>query len=95
MPQRHYNSIKTEATKASKRVCLPMDREDYEVVVKDAQRFRAYLDDMVSKYPELFPVGMEQGYWLYGWERQSVKMPEVANRRICLCTPDEGGQRQV
>jgi hypothetical protein len=56
-----------------------MAREDYETVVKDAQRFRAYLDDMVTKYLELFPAGMEQGYWLYGWERQSVKMPEVAD----------------
>jgi hypothetical protein len=95
MPQRHYNSIKTKATKISKRVCLPIAREDYETVVKDAQRFRAYLDGMVTKHPELFPAGMEEGYWLYGWERQSAKMPEVANRRICLRTPDEAGRRQV
>lgn len=64
-------------------------------MVKDAQLFRVYLDDRVTRYLELFPAGIEQGYWWYGWERQPVKMPEAAIRRICLCTADEAGQRQV
>jgi hypothetical protein len=95
MPQRHYNKIKTEAAKASKRVCLPMEREEYEGAVADPQRFRESLDELIAKFPEMFPAGIEQGYWLYGWERPSVKMPEIATRRICLCEPDPAGRRQV
>lgn len=95
MPQRHYNKHKSEATKASKRICVPMDREEYEEVVHDPQRFREWLDDLITKHRELFPVGIEQGYQLYGWERASVKMPEVDIRRICLRQLDEAERIEV
>lgn len=95
MPQRHYNHIKTETTTETKRVCIPMTRKHYEEVVNDAQQFRESLDEWIVRHPELFPAGIERGYWLYGWERRSVKMPEVPIRRICLRDPAEVGERQV
>lgn len=72
-----------------------MERESYEEVVEDSQQFRERLDEFIAKYPELFPRGIEQGYQLYGLERQSVKMPEVRVRRICLNEPDREGRAQI
>ena len=53
------------------------------------------LNSLIEKLPELFPAEIEHGYDLYGFRKQSVKMPEVSLRRICLKVPDEQGQKQV
>jgi hypothetical protein len=72
-----------------------MDRESYEEVVDDRQRFRESLDSLIDRYPELFPGGIKRGYQLYGLERESVKMPGVKVRRICVNEPDEAGGAQI
>jgi hypothetical protein len=95
MPQRNCTKAKTEATKSSKRICIPISREEYAEMMEDAQRFRTKLDGLIDTYPELFPAEIEQGYQLYGLTRQSAKMPEVSIRRICLVTPDEQGRLPV
>ena len=53
------------------------------------------IDGFVEKYPELFPVDMSQGYQLYGLRKQSVKMPDVKLRWICLTAQDEQNRLQV
>jgi hypothetical protein len=95
MPPRQCIKTKTEIAKASRRICIPISREEYDAVVNDKQRFRKKLDGFIKMYPELFPPEISQGYQLHGWRRQSVKMPDVKLRRICLNIPDEQGGLQV
>ncbi|MDQ3398533.1 MAG: hypothetical protein M3511_12340, partial [Deinococcota bacterium] len=53
------------------------------------------LNDCIRRHPELFPAGMEKGYKFNGFCEESVKMPEVRIRRICLRKRDEHGRPQV
>jgi hypothetical protein len=51
-----------------KTICLPMAAEiDYDKLVEDPKAFRAYLDKLMAMHPELFPVGIEQGYCFDGF----------------------------
>ena len=95
MPQRQCTKIKTEIAKSPKRICLPISREEYDEIFNNRQRFREMLDGFIEMYPELFPPNIKQGYQLYGLRRQSIKMPDVKLRRICLNITNEQGQRQV
>jgi hypothetical protein len=45
-------------------VCLPVCKDTYLAVVKDARRFRSWLDESFRDRPELFPKAFAQGYWL-------------------------------
>ena len=45
-------------------ICLPFPEEDYPTLVREAHQFRAHLDCLIERYPELFPPGIEQGYWM-------------------------------
>ncbi|MDQ3398446.1 MAG: hypothetical protein M3511_11900 [Deinococcota bacterium] len=67
----------------------------YQQVVNDQEAYRAYLDDFIRRYPELFPRGIERGYKFCGFTDFSVKMPDVRIRRICLHERDEQGRLQV
>jgi hypothetical protein len=82
-------------TNPSRRICLPIDRETYEKIIADKQGFRAMIDDFVEIYPELFPPEIAGGYQLYGFRRQSKKMPDVQVRRIRLNQHDAQGRLQV
>ena len=95
MPPRQCNTIKTEAAKPTKRICLPLNSEEHEKMVKDAQHFREKLDEYIACYPELFPSDIGQGYQLHGKTEISVKLPEVRMRRIRLNELDEQGRVQV
>jgi hypothetical protein len=95
MPPRQCTKTKDEIATPMRRICVPMDREDYDEVVKDKQDFREMIDDFVEIYPELFPADIAQGYQLYGFRRQSKKMPDVQLRRICLHERDAEGRLQV
>lgn len=95
MPQRHSTKTKTKAAKATKRIYIPISREEYDEIIDDKQCFRERLDSFIKQYPELFPTEIEEGYDLYGFRKQSVKMPDVSLRRICLKVLDEQEQRQV
>ena len=90
MPQRQCSIVKTEAAKPSKRICLPISRETYAAMIDEQQCFRETLDSFIDSCPELFPAEIKQGYHLYGFARQSVKMPAVKIRRISL--PTEQGR---
>lgn len=95
-PQRTLNlTDKPEGLRASKRICLPIDREMYQQIVNDQEAYRMYLNDCIRRYPELFPAGIERGYKLHGFCEASVKMPEIRIRRICLHERDEQGRLQV
>jgi hypothetical protein len=95
MPPRQCTKTKTEIAKASKRICIPINRAEYDDIFNDKKHFRAKLDGFIEMYPELFPPEIGQGYQLYGLRRQSIKMPDVKLRRICLNVLDEKGCLQV
>jgi hypothetical protein len=63
--------------------------------MSDQEAYRAYLDDCIRRHPELFPAGIERGYKFNGFCEESVKMPGVRIRRICLHESDEHGGVQV
>ena len=95
MPPRQYSRIKQEITSPSRSIYLPIEREEYNELITNPQGFREMIDVFFDIYPELFPPGMSGGYQLYGFRRQSVKMPDVQLRRICLKQRDTAGQLQV
>jgi hypothetical protein len=95
MPPRQCTKTKQEITTLSRRICVPIDREDYDEVIRDKQGFREMIDYFFETYPELFPPEMAKGYQLYGFRRQSVKMPDVQLRRICLNQRDAEERLQV
>jgi hypothetical protein len=48
---------------ADKPICLPMPPDvEYEVFVEDTAGYRAYLDGLIEKHPELLPAEIIQGY---------------------------------
>lgn len=69
--------------KASRRIVLPIEREQYAAVVQDVRAFRAWVDSNMQHYPELFPDEMSADYQLHDI-RSSRKLPEMQVRRIRL-----------
>lgn len=95
MPPRESTKTKRKIANPSRRICLPIDREDYDELIRDKQGFREMIDHFVETYPELFPPEITQGYQLYGFRRQSKKMPDVHLRRVSLNQHDAQGRLQV
>jgi hypothetical protein len=83
MPQRNCNRIKEKVSKPSKRITLAIDVEEYKKIVTEPEVFRSWLDANIKRFPELFPSTIGQGYYLHSI-RSSVKLPEIALRRIAL-----------
>jgi hypothetical protein len=74
---------KQRTTAGDKTISLPIaEGIDYEELVKDTPRFRAYLDKQIEQHPELFPAGLEEGYCFHGFVA-SERM-ELTTRRIRL-----------
>lgn len=72
----------TVYSKRSKRICIPIEREEYERILLDKDSFRAYLDTQIAQHPELFPSTISQGYKLHDILPRSKKMPDMRLRRI-------------
>lgn len=77
----------TERTKRTtagdKTICLPLPEDiDYKEFVEDTKAFRVYLDSLIGNHPELFPVGIEEGYCFHGFV-ESGKL-DLSTRRIRL-----------
>ncbi|MEL6455236.1 MAG: hypothetical protein AAFQ40_11045 [Cyanobacteria bacterium J06623_5] len=64
-----------------KTICLPIaDDIDYAILVDDRAAYRDYLNQQIKHHPELFPVGIEQGYRFHGWsesQRQGIKVRRI------------------
>ncbi len=94
MPRRKYSKTKTDVTKPSKRITLPIDLARHQQIIDKPGAFRQWLDGMIEQYPELFPVAIEDGYTLHDM-RSSRKMPDVRLRRIKLKACDGQGKALV
>jgi hypothetical protein len=94
MPQREYSTERERVTFACKRITLPIDLAEYQAVVGEPPAFRRWLDEMIQRYPALFPGEIGAGYTLHD-HRDSLKMPDLTLRRIKLKALDRQGQAQV
>jgi hypothetical protein len=66
-----------------KTICLPIPEDlDYDSWVEDTKAVRTYLDSIIAVHPELFPVGIEEGYCFHGFV-ESGKL-HLSTRRIRL-----------
>jgi hypothetical protein len=74
--------------RGSKRICLPIERAEYDHVLADPVAFRQCLDVLVGQYPELFPNAMGAGYILHDILPVSKKMPNLRLRRIQVTHPE-------
>jgi hypothetical protein len=83
MPPRNCNRTKAKVSQPSKRIVLPIDREEYQAVVKEPKLFRAWVDQNITCWPELVPGNIGQGYTLHS-KYPSAKIPEIVMRRIEL-----------
>lgn len=70
---------------ASKVICLPFRSEEhYEECMKDKGAFRQFITDMYTKYPEIFPHQMKEGFNFRGFTASSRKLDGFRMRRITL-----------
>jgi len=94
MPQRQCTKTKAHVTRPQKRIVLPITLEKYRELIDDHRAYRKWVNEMVEKYPELFPKTIGDGYTLHD-ERTSGKLEDVRLRRICLKARDSEGKEQV
>ncbi len=94
---RNNSTKKTEqkSNRGQKRVCIPVEQDEYQAVIEDNNAFRAMLDEYIIEYPAIFPPDITQGYKLNGWMPESTKIPDVCMRRICLHALDDEGKKQI
>ena len=77
------------SSSGSKRICIPIEQEEYGRILAEDTAFREYLDMMIERHPELFPSAIQQGYRLHGALPPSKKMPDVRMRRIKMKEKDD------
>jgi len=66
----------------TKRICIPISIKEYKRILYDARLFKDYINDMVIKYPEIFPPEMDKNYRLHDILPESKKMKDIRLRRI-------------
>ncbi len=72
----------------SKRICIPIERAEYQRILGDKAAFRQHLDGLIAQHPELFPAAIQQGYQLHDLLPPSKKMPDLRLRRIKVTTAE-------
>lgn len=65
-----------------KRICIPIGIEEYRRILYDAKLFKDNINSMIIKYPEIFPLDMDQNYKLHDILPESKKMKDLRLRRI-------------
>ncbi len=66
-----------------KTICVPVSSEAaYRKLIRNGRTFRSFLDQRIADHPELFPVGIANGYWLH--DAIHSKKLSVTTRRIKL-----------
>jgi hypothetical protein len=74
-----------------KTICVAFPSEEhYQNCMTDKTKFRAYLEDIYSQHPELFPDAFQRGYTLHGFVYS--KKQEIETRRLKLVENDEAYQ---
>jgi len=82
-------------SKGSKRICIPIEREEYDRILAGSATFRECLDTIIEQHTELFPSAIQQGYYLHDILPPSEKMPDVRMRRVKMKEKDDDDKQQV
>ena len=72
----------TPSTKEDRTIILPIGQEEYEQIITDGRKFRAWLDKQHRLNPEIFPTAFEKGYKLH--DNSTSEKTGVVTRRIKL-----------
>ena len=80
--RRERTEVGQKTPRGSRQICIPMDREKYDAIWRDAMQVREYLDEVIAGYPELFPASISQGYTMRGQLPESQKLPGIRLRQI-------------
>lgn len=72
----------TSTPRHNRTICLPFSQKEYLTIINDAKTFRTALDELITRYPELFPPKITTGYRLK--ERKHSKKLSLPTRRITV-----------
>jgi hypothetical protein len=72
--------------KGSKIIRLHYDKNQHDLFCKDKSVFKSFLDEQISKYPELFPTAISSGYAFHGMGRASKKLDNIKFQKIKICS---------
>ena len=78
-------------------IILPVSQEHYGTILSTPAGFRQWIDENYERYPELFPVEMEQGYRLNGsrTDKKNSASPSAASVLPTMCVTRFGRRRDV
>ncbi len=65
------------------------EKLEYSEFVADKEKFKSFLNQEISKHPELFPEAIAGGYVLYGKSRCSTKLDKLRFQRIRINQTNE------
>src|SRR5208337_1902623 len=68
----------------NQQIVIPMTQQQYDDIWQDADRVRSLIEQCARSAPELFPAGFDQGYFLHGFGRESLKLSGLKLRKIVL-----------
>jgi hypothetical protein len=68
----------------TKRICIPIDKEEYKRIILDHKEFRKYVDKLIIEHKELFPSTIDKGYTFHDILPESKKLQDIRIRRIGL-----------
>jgi hypothetical protein len=57
----------------NKTIVLPFDEETYDDILDENAAYKAYLNDSIERFPELFPETIGEGWSLHGFTTESIK----------------------
>lgn len=69
----------------NRKICLPATADEYDRIVCDPKKFRQYLDNMISKFPELFPHDIQNGYTMkdiYTSKKLGLKIRRISVGKV-------------
>lgn len=81
---RERNTPRSQSPRGSQQIVLPMTREQYDQIWRDATAVRNFLEEWSRTAPELFPANFALGFRLHGFGRESRKLPGVKLRKLVL-----------
>lgn len=80
--RRERLEVKDKQQRLHRQLCVPITRQQYDEIWRDARALRVFLDEKLKEHPELFPESMKEGYELTGCLPESRKMPGICMRQL-------------
>jgi hypothetical protein len=68
--------------RGSRQICVPMTREQYDMIWNDRVAVRNHLDSLIVEHPEIFPPSARDAYQLHGQLPESRKQAGIRLRQI-------------